>query len=403
MRLLFILTLLTTPPLFTLSKVINTCPFNSNIHVEYYKNNKPRKQFYPYLQKKNQYQCSIINNADESIDFQSKHDIPLIESFECFDSPGYIPLGLVIDYKFYKHYRKHLINTIEELFSHVNFVYSQQFNTIFSITNLIISKKGNNKWDPCTNTIHEKLHNFHHMIKDHSFKGYWHLLTHCDEYNPSGVALINGLHSLTNKAKWITIAHELGHNFGKHHITSYGIMTPHGPKDIKGIVKFNQDSKDKLCESIAKARHINICSTCGNGIIEFGEECECPNIPDQKCNCCHNCKLTGVCDPYHNQCCNQECNYKSVTNKCHTLNHKGERVEGYCALGYCQLQQVCETVNVLGKYCGLHPDNRCKTRCEYNNECHDLNGFTTSQGPINYVVKGASCADNKICDQGECT
>ena len=70
-----------------------------------------------------------------------------------------------------------------------------------------------------------------------------------------------------------------------------------------------------------------MASTCGNGIIENGEECDCGYREDCKENCCYSaseddeskrCRLkpNSQCSPSQGACCNDSCHFKSSHTEC---------------------------------------------------------------------------------------
>lgn len=387
MRLLWVLSLLT----LVTSKVINVCPFDSNVNVEYYKKNKVRKKH------RLNYKCAIVNTNVGTDNITYNQDTTIIPSFNC-NSPTFIPLGLVLDYNFYKQYHHNYTQVVERVFSNVNFVYKKQFNTMFIIDRLIISRKNNNKWDNknCKKSLYEQLDSFEASNLPIIPKYYWHLFTYCEKSinGLAGVAHIGGYYGLTNKVQWTVTAHELGHNLNQNHIDGYGIMTAR--PELDNVNRFNELSKKNICETVKRDGQTCSRSTCGNGIVEFGEECECTS--GTHCKCCNQCKLTHFCDPLRNQCCTSECKYKSIYSSCIHYNEKG-----YCAAGYCQVPLRCKNIKMFGDYCGINPDNVCKVMCKHGATCSNLNGWRTDQGPVNHVVQGAICDTNRVCDgKGKC-
>ena len=166
----------------------------------------------------------------------------------------------------------------------------------------------------------------------------------------------------------------------------------YGDKRLDGKYQFNRKYREtQLCEKIATELDKQCDAfedpvyTCGNNKLEFGEECECDN-GSTNCPCCRNCKVQGMCSPYNNACCTDQCTYADTSAACSTLG--GD--PGYCNNGECA-RTICPAL-LQGQFCGIHDDNTCKIKCTYNNKCEAMNGWTSGGNPINHTVDGAGCA-----------
>ncbi|XP_061389688.1 uncharacterized protein LOC133324874 [Musca vetustissima] len=183
-------------------------------------------------------------------------------------------------------------------------------------------------------------------------------------YRGSLKSLNTGIVTLLNYGKHVppavshvTLAHEIGHNFGSPHDPEQ--CTPGGEDgnfimfaratsgDKKNNNKFSPCSLKSIEPVLnAKARSTKGCFTepqssiCGNGVVEPGEQCDCGWEEDCKDSCCFPmsrhprndekpCTLTpkAMCSPSQGPCCTGDCKLK-YGDKCRDDN--GCRDPSFC-------------------------------------------------------------------------
>ncbi|XP_038223197.1 uncharacterized protein LOC119840581 [Zerene cesonia] len=237
-------------------------------------------------------------------------------------------------------------------------------------------------------------------------------------YRGSMKSLNTGIVTLLNYGKHVppavshvTLAHEIGHNFGSPHDPE--VCTPFGEDgnyimfaratsgDRKNNNKFSPCSLRAIDPVLNnKARSPKGCFTepqpaiCGNGVVEEGEECDCGWASECTDVCCRPqavrphykpCTLTehSVCSPSQGPCCTASCTLK-FGDKCRSDN--GCRDAAHCD----GKRAACPA--------SRHKPNR--TRCDKELVC--FMGECTGSICLAYGLESCQCAPRKDDPRSAC-
>ena len=196
-------------------------------------------------------------------------------------------------------------------------------------------------------------------------------------YNYSGVSI-----STRQQSSWKVFAHEIGHNFGAIHdclaptcdntchacspncdCNSQFVMNPN---QNVATNDFSPGTIQDVCNTLPSFNCLksvnNISSfsenTCGNGIVEGNEECDCGDLCAQDKCCTSDCKLTtnSKCSDKNQACCNN-CQYKPQNSICRMKESS------------CDVAEVCSGTNGNCPVDVFVPDGTSCSENGFNGNC----------------------------------
>lgn len=271
-------------------------------------------------------------------------------------------------------------------------------------------------------------------------------------YCIGGVAIVESLSSTPAIAK--TAAHELAHTLGVRHTNNYlsGTSLPTAESISDCITQYSSVMSpiifgtsylwDRCSKEWFKLFNLGFpygcssctyypsftpscftsrVSSCGNGVLDQGEECE-GEV------CCSNCKIQGECSPSISPCCNpstctpyppsakKQCSPSPCGSFCSgggecpiTPNYtpcNDEKGEGWCFKNECVSQErSCLAYKDVSRYdikggCPRQGEVCDRLYCVYG----ELGFCTPYITPGTLPVKeGSKCGEGKACISGECT
>lgn len=339
---------------------------------------------------------------------------------------------------------------IQKIVSQANLIYQNQMNIILTVADAVLHTSHENlpaHFQPldCTVDIADQL-NAYTAAPQQSTQGLWHILEGC-QLNAAGgtlgVAWTSGLCHASgyntgvnwwSLSTWTTFAHEVGHNFGANHSfeegqgETGGIMD-YGDAMLDGIYQFNTKyRKDEICATI-ESQAVTCAAmevahaSCGNGVIEFGEDCEC--VEGLSCACCESCQwldVSNVCTPEgypgHGDCCTEQCQYQPRGTACGgSAYYQGTTTQVSGTRGYCDATATCHeaamcSVGVMVEnygfegYCSLELDtaSSCQAMCIVDGACAKTTYRTDDKGV--HDITGGTCTGDfgqGVCLAGVCS
>ncbi|KAK5944531.1 hypothetical protein PMZ80_003813 [Knufia obscura] len=266
--------------------------------------------------------------------------------------------------------------------------------------------------------------------------------------------------------EWQVFAHESGHTFGAVHdcdssacqdasavsasqccpvsqdSCDAGAQYMMNPYSAPGISKFSPCSVGNICSALGRNSVQSTCLTnnrdvttitgqsCGNGIVEGDEDCDCGGPDGCAGNACCNpmtCKFNtnAVCDPTNEGCCTTQCQFASANTVCRASTGECDPQETcsgtnatcppdttekdgnscgnglQCASGQCTSRDLqCKTV--MGSYTEGNDTYSCNSQsCTISCASPDF-GLNTCYSVQQNFLDGTTCGGGGHCDNGVC-
>lgn len=256
---------------------------------------------------------------------------------------------------------------------------------------------------------------------------YWLFLSDCFSSGVNGVSYIGsacgkrGNNGGVASYSWLTAIHEIGHGFGMTHSFEDGVgltggIMDYGSGKFNGTVQIHPSKKAEICPFLQYIQQSSCIrplmtngTSCGNGIVEDGEQCECLTVGSSSCAGCVSCQLldpstecsvgnfvirgvvseSGLASPY---CC---VSGRLVRPK--TLC--GEKRLDACGAGGKCVQLCTKDLLSDNPNCGFDGDG-CKLGCVWKGRCRF--DMTTEDRFISDLPDGTKCGDSGQCINGTC-
>lgn len=330
---------------------------------------------------------------------------------------------------------------IELILPAVNKIYKQDFNFELQVSEIRIGEK----WGKCNevDVFYKSLHD--DLPKFMSRRAHqWVMLTTCLTKGLVGYSAIGSVGLMPSVAyvvieqSFLTFAHEVGHALGADHDNGEFVMRPSSgtihpqfsPQSLQEISNnLNKNELPFLIElqdfKNQQARFKNLPETCGNGILDQGEECDsgnqcflnkccdctCRLRPQKQCAtgvCCENCMIKQGCgkqESFSESLQSTRQSYRNGTNL-------GNRFLGSCVSRDEQCNEAgikdaklpgCEKIclvpekNIFAKFPGFFKDGSiCGDNICIKGQCVPFEDSTIIPETLNYQEKTLSQEISKL-------
>ncbi|XP_043358928.1 zinc metalloproteinase-disintegrin-like NaMP isoform X4 [Dermochelys coriacea] len=380
--------------------------------------------------------CGVTNTTWEKEDpiKKSSRSSTSIEKQEYLKAKKYVEVYVVVDNAAYRKYNRNLTSIRTRVFEIINYI-----NMVYKAINIYVALIGLEIWsagDPFTvnSSAGTTLDKFSAWRQSNLLKrknnDNAQLLTAIDFDGPTvGLAFVGTMCSSTHSTGIVqdhntnpisigaTMAHEMGHNFGMNHDTSfckcnsgscimaaqlsYNIPMDFTACSLQDFQKYLLDRTPMCITNMPALNDIVATPVCGNNFVEKGEECdcgtpeECTNIccdavtcklkPNAKCGfgeCCENCQIKKagtLCRPIKHDCdlpelCTGQ-SHQCPVDRFRVNGYPCRDGQGYCYMGKCPtLQSQC--IALWGSGATVAVDSCYKTNQNgvYYGHCKKANG-----------------------------
>ncbi|CAM4702089.1 unnamed protein product [Lepidochelys olivacea] len=380
--------------------------------------------------------CGVTNTTWESEDpiKKSSRSSTSLEKQEYLKAKKYVEVYIVVDNAAYRKYNRNMTSIRTRVFEIINYI-----NMVYKAINIYVALIGLEIWsagDPFTvnSSAGTTLDKFSAWRQSDLLKrknnDNAQLLTAIDFDGPTvGLAFVGTMCSSTHSSGIVqdhntnpisigaTMAHEMGHNFGMNHDTSFckcnsgscimaAQLSYNIPKDftacsLQDFQKYLLNRTPMCITNMPALKDIVATPVCGNNFVEKGEECDC-GTPEECTNiCCEaaTCKLKLNAKCGFGECC-ENCQIKKAGTLCRPIKHDCDLPElctgqshqcpvdrfrvngypcrdgqGYCYMGKCPtLKSQC--IALWGSGATVAVDSCYKTNQNgvYYGHCKKVNG-----------------------------
>ncbi|XP_008118058.2 disintegrin and metalloproteinase domain-containing protein 28 [Anolis carolinensis] len=381
--------------------------------------------------------CGVTNTTWQSDDEPMKKTSRMSTSAEkqnYLKARKYVELYIAVDNRVFRKYSRNMTGVKTRVFEIVNYI-----NLVYKAINIHVALIGLEIWsdgdkiavDSSAGVTLDRFSAWRQEIllkRKHNDNAQ--LLTDIDFTGPTvGLAYVGTMctpkhslgvvqdHNTSPIAIGATMAHEMGHNFGMNHDTSFckcssescimaGQLSYKTPRDfsscsLQDFQKYMMDRSPDCVINMPSPKEIIATPVCGNNFVEEGEECDCGSPkecmneccdaatcklkPGAKCGygeCCERCQLRragAVCRPVKHDCdlpemCTGQ-SHQCPSDRFRQNGHPCRNKQGYCYMGQCPTyQSQCKSLWGPEAIMGKDSCYRVNQKGVYYGHCRKANG-----------------------------